>query len=105
MDKVVIAEVNADVRRAVSVGAEENEVARNEIACGNGRAVIVLDICGAWNGDTGVGEDVLDITRAVETVRTGSAENVRNADIVHGGSDNTTSNVIRAARYFGHLSA
>ena len=105
MDEFVVAQVNADVRRAVSVGAEENQISRDEVCCGNGRAEVVLDVSGARNGDTGIGEDVLNVTRTVEAVRGGAAEDVRNADIIHRQRNNTVRQIARVVSDVGHVFA
>ena len=105
MNEIVVAEVNSDVRRAVSVGAEENQVAAHEVGGGNRRAEIVLDVGGARNGNAGICEDVLDITRTVKAVGAGAAEDVGDADVIHRQRDNVARQVARAVSDIGHFLA
>ena len=105
MNEFVVAQVNADVRRAVSVGAEENQIARDKVGGGNWRAEFVLDVSGARNGDAGIGEDVLNVARTVEAVRGGAAEDIRNADIVHRQRNNTVRQIARVVSDVGHIFA
>ena len=105
MNKVVVAQVNADVRCAVSVGAEENQIAGNEVSCGNRRAKIVLNVSGARNGNARLCEDVLNVAGAVKSVRSCAAKDVGNADIIHRRRNNTACQIARAVSDVRHLFA
>ena len=105
VDEIVIAEVNADVRRAVGVGAEEDQIARDEVGRGNGHAHLELNVGSTRKRNTCVGEDVLDITGAVKAVGAGAAEYVGDADIIRGRRHHATSDVIHAAIDVGHIPA
>ena len=83
VNEVAVTDVNADMRRAVSVGAEEDQIAGNKLSRGNWRTDFVLNIGSARQGNARFGEDVLHVTRTIKAVRSRAAEDVRNADIIH----------------------
>ena len=88
MDELPVSQIDAAVRGARFIGGKENQIPRNQLAVAGGTpAELVLFIGRAGNGNSILGEDILQVARAVKGLGGIPAKFVRDAEVGFGCAD------------------